>query len=557
MAIRPDEMNEELCNLENLEELRSEREVLKDALEECYMKLCQLNSVKRFDEAVVSKRNELCIILEPSLSEIKEVDLKIQGELKRLNLRYELIDELKASHSYGAKLQVTLNKAINLENKFDKESKLADPHRSDVEKTAERNNSPGFLFPNFPGSTWQTEGEKNGRLQNSKTPKPVRMFEPESNPAISIMGHFSGQLNANAKYFRGYNLFGGGMGWNYGNSAYNPLENQNIKLPKLQLKHFSGDPMKWLEFWESFERNMHCNNAYSVVHKMSYLKACLDGAASLTIANFSLIGENYKPAVDILKAKYGQTSIKKGAHMAALKTICLLPPRCIQGVTNSRELNKLRKLYDDVDSHYKALLVLGVQGEHYSVAIVPDLMPKIPWDMVINTRRSKEINHESTITEFLEQLWKELVIRSANEVNDQSAFERKRERKLLSVNSTSCVYCLGEHRSKDCTQIVDVNKKKATSRKYKRCFKCLRKGHVARNCRDRGQCGKCKKSGHHVSICNPEETTVTTTTNLHVTKKGAIPFQTVQARISVPGKPSVQCRMLLDTGSDRTYMLQK
>eukprot|EP00794_Sanderia_malayensis_P016438 gene16438-18073_t len=549
MAIRPDEMDEELCNLENLEELRSEREVLKDALEECYTKLCQLNSVKRFDEEVVSERKELCIILEPSLSEIKEVDLKIQAELKRLKLRYELVDELKTSRSYGAKLQVALNKVINLENKFDKESKLSDPHKSDVEKSAERNNSPGFLFSNFPGSNWQSEGEQNERLQNSKTPEPVRMFEPESNPGISDMGHFSGQLNANAQSFRGYNPFGGGMGLNYGNSAYNPLGHQTIKLPKLQLKHFSGDPMKWMEFWESFERNVHCNNAYSDVHKMSYLKACLDGAASTTIANLRIIGENYKPAVDVLKAKYGQRSILKGAHMAALKSI--------QGVTNSRELNKLRKLYDDIDSHYKALLVLGVQGEHYSVAIVPDLMRKIPWDIVINIRRSKEINHEWTIAEFLEQLWKELVIRSANEVNDQSAFERKREGKLLSVNSTSCVYCLGEHQSKDCTQIVDVNKRKATLRKYKRCFKCLRKGHVVKNCRDRGQCDKCKKSGHHVSICNPEETTVTTTTNLHVTEKGAIAFQTVQARISVPGKPSVQCRMLLDTGSDKTYMLQK
>jgi len=55
-----------------------------------------------------------------------------------------------------------------------------------------------------------------------------------------------------------------------------------------------------------------------------------------------------------------------------------------------------------------------------------------------------------------------------------------------------------------------------------------------------------------VSICNPE-----TATNLHVTEKGAIAFQTVQAKINIPGKPSVPCRMLLDTGSDKTYMVQR
>ncbi len=145
-----------------------------------------------------------------------------------------------------------------------------------------------------------------------------------------------------------------------------------------------------------------------------------------------------------------------------------------------------------------------------------------------------------------------MVIRSANEVSDQSAVERKREGRLLSVNSISCVYCLGEHLSKDCSQIVEVNKRKEVLRKYKRCFKCLKKGHVIKNCRDKKNCDKCKKSGHHISICNPAPEQATTTTNLHVTKKGAIAFQTVQAKINVPGKPSVLCRLLLDTGSYKT-----
>ena len=53
--------------------------------------------------------------------------------------------------------------------------------------------------------------------------------------------------------------------------------------------------------------------------------------------------------------------------------------------------------------------------------------PLIPWDIVLNIRRSKEINHEWIIGEFLEQLWKELVIRSATEVRYHPIVERKRE----------------------------------------------------------------------------------------------------------------------------------
>ena len=38
--------------------------------------------------------------------------------------------------------------------------------------------------------------------------------------------------------------------------------------------------------------------------------------------------------------------------------------------------------------------------------------------------------------------------------------------------------------------------------------------------------------------------------------KGAIAYQTVQAKANIPGKPEVKYRMLLDTGCDRTYIHQ-
>ena len=164
--------------------------------------------------------------------------------------------------------------------------------------------------------------------------------------------------------------------------------------------------MKWLEFWNNFQRNVHENPGYSDVYKMSYLKAGLDGPASTTIANLCIIGENYRPAIETLKGKYGQTGLLKGAHMAALKAT--------QGVSNPRYMNKLRNLYVVEDSHYKALSVLGVPAEHYSIAVLPELMRKLPWDIAINIRHAKEVNHEWKIDEFLEQFWQESVLRSAD-----------------------------------------------------------------------------------------------------------------------------------------------
>ena len=230
--------------------------------------------------------------------------------------------------------------------------------------------------------------------------------------------------------------------------------------------------------------------------------------------------------------------------MAALKAT--------QGVSNVRDVNRLKRFYDDVDSHFKALLVLGVPGEHYSVAVVPELMSKVPRDVAINIRRSKDVNHELLIGEFLEKLWQELVIRSASESHDQPGIERKKESRVLSVSSTSCVYCLGEHQSKECSQVKDPDKRRNILRKYNRCSQCLRKGHMQRKCKEKRTCDKCKKTGHHTSICMEDATP-----NLHVTTKGAIAYQAVQAKINTTGKDSVPCRMLLDTGSDKSYLVQK
>ena len=75
---------------------------------------------------------------------------------------------------------------------------------------------------------------------------------------------------------------------------------------------------------------------------------------------------------------------------------------------------------------------------------------------------------------------------------------------------------------------------------------------MQRKCKEKRACEKCKKTGHHTSICMEDATP-----NLHVTTKGAIAYQTVQAKINIPGKDSVPCRMPLDTGSDKTYLVQK
>ena len=65
---------------------------------------------------------------------------------------------------------------------------------------------------------------------------------------------------------------------------------------------------------------------------------------------------------------------------------------------------------------------------------------------------------------------------------------------------------------------------------------------------------KCNEGEHHPVICEKEESSVP---NMHVVTPRGIAYQTVLAKVNVKGKPSITCRCLLDTGCDKTYMLQK
>ena len=49
---------------------------------------------------------------------------------------------------------------------------------------------------------------------------------------------------------------------------------QNIsRLPKLNLPYFSGDPLVWQTFWDSFEAAIHSNPSLTGVQKFNYFKS--------------------------------------------------------------------------------------------------------------------------------------------------------------------------------------------------------------------------------------------------------------------------------------------
>ena len=78
------------------------------------------------------------------------------------------------------------------------------------------------------------------------------------------------------------------------------------KLPKLNLKRFNGDIMKFYTFWETFESTIHNNEELSAIDKYNYLTTYLDGAATSAIHGLPLTEDNYENAIEILKKRFGR-----------------------------------------------------------------------------------------------------------------------------------------------------------------------------------------------------------------------------------------------------------
>ena len=90
------------------------------------------------------------------------------------------------------------------------------------------------------------------------------------------------------------------------------------RILKLTLPTFSGNPLTWLTFWDSFQAAIHLNPNLSGVQKFNYLKAQLQGDVARTIEGIPPCDQNYLHAVNLLQDRFGQTHKLVAAHMQAL-----------------------------------------------------------------------------------------------------------------------------------------------------------------------------------------------------------------------------------------------
>ena len=89
-----------------------------------------------------------------------------------------------------------------------------------------------------------------------------------------------------------------------------------VKLPKIDVPTFGGELLRWQTFWEQFSVSVDSRADISNTEKLVYLRHALkDGSAKNVIEGLSHSGDQYKEAIDSLKARYDRPRIIHQAHV--------------------------------------------------------------------------------------------------------------------------------------------------------------------------------------------------------------------------------------------------
>ena len=291
----------------------------------------------------------------------------------------------------------------------------------------------------------------------------------------------------------------------------------HVKLPKITLKSFSGNPIEWLLFWDSFQASVDKNSDISGVDKMNYLSGLLKGEAAKVILPLS--ESNYKRAVDLLKERFGQKQVLINAHMDALLKI--------PAATN--DVKKLRSLYDACEGYIHGLESLDVYPESYGDLLIPIIMKKLPEEV----RRIMLRSHDETtwtLADLRKQLRHEVETREKSSLG-QSCFKTGHMSKSCYLKKR-CSRCNGKHHSVLCKSTgIDGHKSSGTIPTEENTS---------------------RRDPEKEDSTVPEGSTLVGSTH---TSQDTILLQSALVDVAA-GSRSCQARLLFDSGSQRTFISQ-
>ncbi len=374
-----------------------------------------------------------------------------------------------------------------------------------------------------------------------------------------------------------------------------PESSMRMILPRRELPKFTGEVREWLGFVASFTE-IDLDGSLSDTDKFHYLiQSTVDGSpARKLLESFPFSSANYKTAFKDLKERFGRKSTLVKVYVRDLLQLVI-------GVSTGRKID-FCDLVTTNTSQIRNLSTLGVAHDQCSLILYPVVVSCLPLDVLQAWQRSNMVREDlECLLTFLHhevhaQTDRDLAnftfgsIRQdrgnkfsnsnfkkkfGGDVPTASSFVSAAASVARSTNE-KCGFCDRFHSTVDCKTALRMTAqvKNSLLRGKGYCFICLQKdGHIAKTCRANPKCDKCKGKHHPVmcfnkekaressareSVSQPERATSEAPEKVAQLSNSLgsveVPMQTLVVTVHGTNGKTKNVRMMIDTGSARSYM---
>ncbi|XP_068236971.1 uncharacterized protein [Palaemon carinicauda] len=359
-----------------------------------------------------------------------------------------------------------------------------------------------------------------------------------------------------------------------------PTHETNVRLPKLDLPHFTGDVLEWTSFWELYNVSVHQCGDLELIQKFSYLQSLLAGDDLKLISGFKLEAANYSHAISLLRTTYGKKDeIKRVLVRRLLEKESPSPDsealesfranfECLirSSESENQELNELYtillhgKLPKSVSETVKC-----ISGDDWFVF---DTFMKYLEEEIHNLRSfvSTDVSKPGTLSTI-----STFTVNQSQSVRPKS---KENVNKFSFQQTSKCVLCEGEHWWTQCKTYASRDKKLSRLGFLQLCFVCASNKHFSVDC-EKQICGNGCRLKHHLVLCDKQQTSEPSISTiksefkhsnngvqvgtLSISDQGQKPKQrsilpTATIMLKGKGRHLVRLRGLLDTCAERTFI---
>ena len=341
---------------------------------------------------------------------------------------------------------------------------------------------------------------------------------------------------------------------------------------RLQLPHFSGDLLKWRDFWSLFSAVIE-GEKLTDQEKICHLQAAMKTEEAQAVVRHASSKGSYDDAVTALRKRYDKTRVVYAHHVNALTSRSPIKSTC----------EDLVRALQELDLHYGGLAThLGDTLSQFITAATVQLMDTscaTHWADYTSTK--EEPPDMDTLRAYFEhriatlQANPHLRMKPVQPPSQTSRIKDKPRTVVHQIRETSssdphCPACGDSHNIYQCPNFrsMTVGKRYSLTQSKHLCHNCLGQGHTKDNCKSKHSCRECS-ARHHTWLHKPaspqptDQSAQKQDSNLYVARGRTVQRRSTQVFpmtalvTATSGCHQQRARAFLDTGATITLITSR